>query len=94
MSKYYVGSAIRTTVVVKNAAGTAIDPTTLKVAFTAHSGYTKTYVYLTDAELVKDSTGNYHADYVIENETGKWRYKWTATGTGAGVAKGEFTVDE
>mgnify|MGYP001611372411 CR=1 FL=1 len=93
-SLIYRGSALRFSVVVKNAAGTLIDPTTLTLVVSDRGGAIKTLVYGTDADLIKDSTGNFHADYIVAGYYGKWKCKFTSTGTGAGVGQVTFTVEE
>ena len=57
----------------------AIDPTT--VTFTLKGGnVSESYVYGTDDELVKDSTGVYHVDYDFD-ESGYYLYSFIGTGT-------------
>ena len=61
----------------------ATDPTT--VTFTLKgNGETVSYVYGTDDELIKDSTGNYHVDYTFE-ESGYYQYSFVGTGDCAAV---------
>lgn len=91
-TEIYVDSAVRFSVTVKNASDTLIDPTTLKIEITSPQGSVTTYIYGTDAELVKDSTGTYHADYTIPGPGWMWTWKWIATGTGAGADKGTLKV--
>jgi hypothetical protein len=67
--------------------GAAVDPDTVSLIVTDPDGLETTYVYLTDAEVVKDSTGNYHAD-ISASAPGTWYYRWLSTGNGqAGEAK-------
>lgn len=61
----------------------ATDPTT--VTFTLKgNGESTTYVYGTDSELVKDSTGNYHVNYDF-TESGYYQYSFIGTGDCAAV---------
>ena len=90
----YVGSAVRASVTIKNQAGTLIDPTTLKVEFfDGNKNVRESFIYGVDAELVKDSVGLYHADFLIPSPSGIWTVTFTSTGTGAGVGKSTFTVE-
>lgn len=42
--------------------GEPFDPDSVKLSVRRPGGKVRTYVYGTDAELVKDSTGRYHLD--------------------------------
>lgn len=90
---YSVGNLVRVSAVFKDAAGTAIDPTT--VGFKVRrpdTGAVTTYVYGTDAQLVKDSVGNYHVD-VSADATGEWPYRFYSTGTGQAAQESSFFAD-
>jgi uncharacterized protein YfaS (alpha-2-macroglobulin family) len=43
-----------------------------------------------------DSAGNYHQDFVVPTNpvapSGLWKYRWTASGSAAGVGEGAFLV--
>jgi len=74
-------------------ASVATDPTA--ITFEARSPVTGTitsYVYGTDAELVKVSTGNYTVDIAL-SEPGRWWIRWEGTGTAAGSEQTYFDVD-
>lgn len=64
---------------------TDIDPTTVTVKFRSPSGTVTSYVYGTDAALVKASTGDYYIDFTPD-ESGRWRYRWITTGTNKAIA--------
>lgn len=68
------------------------DPTAVTLTVRAPDGTQTAYVYLTDAEVVKDSTGTYHADIVVD-AAGIWAWEWEGTGAAAGVDEGTFTVE-
>jgi hypothetical protein len=89
---YQKGDLVRIATIFKNSAGTAIDPTGVKFAYTPPSGETVEFVYPTDPELVKDSTGNYHVD-LDTAEAGPWYYRWIGTGTGQAAENGQFFVE-
>lgn len=85
------GDLQRVSAVFKNAAGTATDPTAVNFKYTKPAGTTVTLVYLTDAALVKDSTGNYHVDLDV-TDAGWWHYRFIGTGAVQAVDDGEFMV--
>jgi len=58
--------------------GTATDPTTITLKIEDPSGNVTAYTYAL-AEIVKDSTGNYHKDISLD-ESGYWHYLWIGTG--------------
>lgn len=92
-NSYDVGDVVRVTGAFTNSAGTATDPTTVKHKFTTPAGVTTTYTHGTDAQLVKDSTGNYHVDIDVTAK-GKWRYRWEGLGSGKSALEGYFEVRE
>lgn len=85
------GQQVRVAAAITNAAGAAVDPTGLTFKVRAPAGTLTTKVYGTDAEVVKDSTGNYHLDVDADAE-GTWHYRWEGTGTNKGAGEGEFRV--
>ena len=86
MNRYHVGTLVRVSVTFK-VSGTATDPTTVTVKVKKPNGAKLSYVYGTDPEVVKDATGEYHAD-VLTTVTGHYHYRWEGTGT-AHVAGGK-----
>ena len=70
---------------------TYVDPTTITLNIIAPSGAITTYVYGTDSELVKDSTGQYHADYLLD-ESGIWKYQFISTGTLPSMEEGSWAT--
>lgn len=76
---YTKGRLVRFSAVFRNAAGTAADPTGVTFKVRNPAGTLTTYVYGTDAELVRDSTGNYHVDYTV-NASGEWHSRWEGSG--------------
>ena len=63
---------------------TLIDPTTVTFKTMSPSGVEATYVYLTNTEVQKSSTGIYTATFT-PNEGGRWYTRWITTGTGMTV---------
>ena len=88
---YDKGDLVRLPANFKNAVGADTDPTGVTFAFTTPAGVITTYVYLTDAQLVKDSVGNYHVDLTV-NEAGMYYYRWAGTGAVQAVEVGQFSV--
>ena len=60
--------------------GAPNDPTTLTAQVRRPDGTMTTYTYLTTADIVRDSTGRYHLDVVID-QAGTWYVRWAGTGT-------------
>lgn len=89
---YHLGDLVRISGAWTNAAGTATDPTAVFAQYTTPAGVTTSLTYLTDAELVKDSTGNYHVD-INGNAVGTWYYRFYSTGTGQGANEGYFVIN-
>ena len=67
------------------------DPATLTFTFeTPLSLITTTYVYGTDAELVKDAVGKYHVEITL-TEAGTWLWRQESTGV-VTASQGKFRV--
>lgn len=92
INTYTLGSSLRVSGVFKNSSDVAIDPSVVKFKFREPNGNAVTYTYGTDAEIVKDSTGNYHVDLNLDTP-GTWYYRYYSTGTGQAASEGQFTVD-
>lgn len=92
--KLYVETEVRLTATFTDSNGNATDPDTVTFLTYSPSGETSTYVYGTDSEVQKASTGNYTAD-IVPDEAGRWRFRWKTTGTGKVIAlEGEFIVQK
>ncbi len=79
-NSYLEGNVVRVTGTFTDATGAAADPTTVTVRyFIDPSGAVTTLVYVTDPEVVKDSTGVYHVDIAV-SAPGKYRYGFAGTG--------------
>lgn len=75
-----IGDSKRFSIAFTDIANAAADPTAVTAVITEPDGIATTYVYGTDAELVKDGVGNYHVDFVFAKQG---RHKIKLTGTGA-----------
>jgi len=87
---YDLGDLIRVTGTFTDSASAAQDPTAVKLSFKDPSGNVTTYVYVTDAQLVKSATGIYYVDIDLD-EVGTWWYRFWSTGTGQ--ASGETRLE-
>lgn len=88
---YDVGDAVRCRVEFKDTSDSFIDPTTVTFKLKLPSGSTTTYVYGTDAQLVKDSTGKYHVDVDISS-AGIYYYRFIGTGTVKAAGESKFSI--
>lgn len=93
MNTYALGVVVRCRAAFTNSAGTAVDPGVVTFKVKSPLGVITTYVYLTDPEVVKDSTGNYHVD-VGGSRQGVWSYGSEGTGANATAGESEFKVSE
>lgn len=73
--------------------GAAADPTTLVLKLKDASGTVTSYTYGSSTAIVNDSVGNYHGDVIIPS-SGKWSWRWEATGAVVGATEGTFIVKE
>lgn len=89
-----LGDLVRISGAWQTSAGEYTDPTVVKVKIKSPDPEAAVieYTYGTDAAIVKDNTGRYHAD-VNANAEGRWFYKWYSTGTGQAAAEFEFVVE-
>lgn len=89
---YKQGQLVRVTGVFETSAGVATDPTTVKVTVVRPDGQRQTYTYVTDAQVIKASTGNYYID-LTASVPGTWVYWWHSEGTGVAADEKTFVVD-
>lgn len=88
----YVNTTVRLAVNFQDDDATDVDPTTVTLKVYSPSGDITTYVYATDAALIRLNTGDYYCDFV-PSESGRWHYRWSSTGTGTAIAlEGTFVV--
>lgn len=86
---YDIGDAPRLAVAFTDYADVEADPTVISFVMTEPDGVITTFIYLTDVELVKDSTGNYHLDYPI-TKAGRHLFKFVGTGAVVSTQTSEF----
>lgn len=90
---YDVGDTTRLSVEITDAAGDFTDPTTVTLRVKAPDGTITTLAYPADAAVVRESTGQFHSDVVL-NAAGRWYYRWEAGGDIQGAGEWELHVLE
>lgn len=89
-NRYALGTAVRCAIVFKDPDAVAADPTGVTFWYRKPTSPTLTeLVYGTDAEVVKDSTGNYHVDVTVD-VSGTWYYGFIGTGAIVFADEGRF----
>lgn len=86
-----IGDVMRLKVIFKDLAGAVVDPTAVTVQIKLPTDVVLEYTYLIGAEVIKDSTGTYHMDYLITMD-GMHYYKWTGTGAVYAAEESQFFV--
>lgn len=84
-----IGDNKRFSITFTDIVGAAADPTAITAVITEPDGVVTTYVYGTDAELVKDSVGVYYVDWTFAK---KGRHKIKISGTGAVVSAEQVEI--
>lgn len=93
INTYDIGDLVRVTGTFTDAAGAAVDPTTVVLKVKDPLGAIATYIYGTDAALVKSATGVYYADLSVAMPGSYWA-RFAATGTGQCAGEQEIRVRE
>lgn len=83
--RYFIGAEVRVTINFRNAAGTLVDPDTVTFRTYSPNNTKASYVYGTDSEVQRTSTGIYTADFTPD-KAGRWYYRWETTGSGTKTA--------
>jgi hypothetical protein len=65
------------------------DPTTLLLRVHRPDGTVQEFVYQTDIEVIRDSQGKYHVEYLV-SQGGPHSWAWLPTGNAAQPSTGEF----
>ena len=90
---YIPGELARMSLTAKDATGVLADPGALRLKVKTPAGIVTTYTYGSSAEVIKDSTGRYHADIQL-TAAGVWAYRWELDAPNAGAAEGAITVQK
>jgi hypothetical protein len=88
MNTYHSGANVRFSVVFRDpTTGAVVDPTTVVFKIRRpDTGAVTTWTYLVVGSIVRDSAGNYHADYTCDFP-GEWYYRWEASGSYIGAGE-------
>ena len=94
MAAYYEGALVRTKAAFTdpNNNNAPIDPTTVTLKWHRITDPLTTWA-VAGNEIIKDSTGNYHADLDTTNLPGHWSYEYEGTGTAQAANAGAFYVE-
>jgi hypothetical protein len=87
---YTIGDQSRLSAAFATAAGAAVDPTVVTLKIKTPALTVTSHVYGTDANVIKDSTGNFHYDLTL-SQSGTYRYRWE--GTGAAICADEASLN-
>lgn len=92
--RYPAGQPVRISTTVKDVTGALVNAGTLTLTVKLAQADGTLLTTGTYASPVNDGIGLYHVDVPVTDLTtiGHYQYAWTSTGTGAGVAPGEFDV--
>lgn len=88
-----IGDRIAATATFTNDSDVATDPTTITFRVRTPAGTTTSYVYGTDAEVTKTSTGIYKFTKTVD-AAGVWAVRAVGTGTVVAADEGLFVVDD
>ena len=90
---YLVGQVARISLRVADIAGAIADPGGLVLCVKSAAGSVTASTYGADATIVRDGTGNYHADIPLTVH-GLWAYRWELSAPNAGAAEGLINVQK
>jgi hypothetical protein len=94
MTNYPEGTVVTVKGTFTNTAGAVQDPATVKLTVVTPDGVEATYVYGTDADMLKSSTGVYTCNLDTTAKRGLWLYTWWSVGSGqADSGEKEFYVE-
>jgi hypothetical protein len=85
------GQVVRVTGTFRTAAGVLTNPTTVTCRALSPEGTETAYVYGTDSELTRSSTGVYSLLLQL-NDPGEWWFRYEGTGAVAAVAESPRAV--
>jgi len=88
-----IGDVVRCSGTFRDSADALVNPTTVTFKLKDPNGVVTTYVYGTNAEVLRPSTGLYVVD-VEPTMAGTYKFRFSSTGTGKAAGESSFTVDE
>ena len=86
------GNIVKIRVTFKDENGVKRDPADVTVVRQKPTGSPETFIYGTDPEVVKESTGIYYLLNDTTGNVGDWEFVWSSTGTYQAVGETSFTV--
>ena len=89
---YEQDSLLRFRATFKDNDGALTDPTTITLRHTEPGLAAVNYVYGTDVEVVRESLGIFHVDYLAD-AVGEHKWRWLGTGAVQISIKGGFIID-
>lgn len=93
MADIDIGDIYRVTISFVDENSAAADPTAVTFRFRKPDGTRTAYVYVTDPEVVKSSTGVYYVDLSLD-QAGVWTWRFEGVGGSAASAdEDNFTVE-
>lgn len=89
------GDNLRARGIFKNNAAPPVltDPSSVTVTINGPGDNVNTYIYNTDVEVVRDTTGTFHVDFVA-TEAGRWWVEWHGTGGVTATGSLNFLVNQ
>ena len=92
MNEYQVGDLVKCSGTF-TVGGTPTDPTITTFRFMSPDHVLTSYVYNTDAQLVRDSAGVFHVNLSV-TLSGIWHFRFEGTGAAQAADESEFFVEE
>ena len=90
--KHQIGETLRLTATITDIDVEEVNPTTVKISINKPNGTP----IITLIAMENPATGSYYYDYLISNDTGVYKWKVTAVGTGGRITivKDSFVVEK
>lgn len=92
MTTYTIGTTARLRGTFKDQSSAPANPAGVFLRLLPPNGVIVDYEYGINAEVIRESTGVYTADILL-NQEGRWRYRWEASGTNVTAAEGVLDVE-
>lgn len=90
-NSYDIGSLVRVSVQFTDVLGNPADPSMITLRYEAGGVPITQLVYGTDAAVIRDGIGAYHAD-LSASTPGTWPYRWVGGGALQAVFDGAYVV--
>lgn len=95
-NEYVPGAVVYIQVLITDKAGALVDPTNVQFRLLKHGSvaptYDTDYTYPADPEVVKEGTGTYSINQVVDDTPGLWKYKWSSDSPAQAAEEGSFQV--